>query len=110
MPLLFENPDITLTVMPVLRNPFLFLLILLLSGGLYVAYTLNLLGPMMHMGNAAVTQGIDIGKERLREYIMNSESARQAMGVPAKNDESISMDTLDSQGKKKSNATDDDEI
>jgi hypothetical protein len=94
----------------VLRNPFLFLLIILLAGGLYIAYTLNLLGPMMHMGNAAVTQGIDIGKERLREYIMSSESARQAMGMSANSTQDIDMYTLDSRGKKKSDSADDDEI
>jgi protein SEY1 len=94
-----------------LKNPFLFLLILLLAGGTYVAYTLNLLGPMMHMGNAALTQGLDIGKERLREYIMNSESARQAMGVPANGGDNIRMETLNKEGKAANNATtEDDEI
>ena len=74
-------------------------------GGLYVSYSLNLLGPMMHMGNAAFTQGLDIGKERLREFIMNQEMARQAVGMPAKSGnstEDIGMDDLDMQGKKKS--------
>jgi hypothetical protein len=98
-------------ILAVLKNPFLFLLILLLAGGTYVAYTLNLLGPMMHMGNAALTQGLDIGKERLREYIMNSESARQAMGVPANGDDNIRMETLNKEGKAANNTTaEDDEI
>ncbi|KAF4123590.1 GTPase [Geosmithia morbida] len=99
-------------IFAVLKNPFLFILLALLAGGLYVAYTLNLLGPMMHMGNAAMTQGVDIGKQRLREYIMNSDTARQAMGVPASKDsDSISLDTLDSRGKKQSKSTADiDEI
>lgn len=93
-----------------LSNPILFLFLLLLAGGTYVAYTLNLLGPMMHMGNAALTQGLDIGKARLREYIMNSETGRQAMGVPANNNSTdIDMDTLDSRGKKTAEARDDDD-
>lgn len=64
----------------------------------------------MHMANAAATQGLDIGKERLREYIMSNESARQAMGVQAKNDNDIDMDTLNRDGKKKSNSMDEDDI
>lgn len=82
-----------------------------MAGGTYVAYHLNLLGPMLHMGNAAITQGLDIGKERLREYIMNSETARQAVGVPANNNTSeISLDTLDSRGKKADAQQDDDDF
>lgn len=67
---------------------------------------------MMHMGNAAFTQGIDIGKERLREYIMNSETARQAMGVPANNNSSseVDLDNLDSRGKKVDSPNEDDDI
>lgn len=96
----------------VLKNPFLFILLALLGGGLYIAYTLNLLGPMMHMGNAAVTQGMDIGKQRLREYIMNSETARQAVGVPAGGEgDKIGLDTLDSRGKRQDKqSVDDDDI
>ncbi|KAK8150020.1 Dynamin-like GTPase that mediates homotypic ER fusion [Beauveria asiatica] len=100
----------------VLRNPFLFILLLLIAGGTYVAYTLNLLGPMMQMSNAAVTQGMDIAKQSLREFIANSDMARQALAVPAdqsKND-SIGMDTLDSRGKRTAASAkkddDDDEI
>ncbi|POR32296.1 Protein SEY1 [Tolypocladium paradoxum] len=92
----------------VLRNPFLFILIIMLAGGTYVAYTLNLLGPMMQMGNAAANQGLDIAKQQLRDFIANSETARQALAVPAANNtrEDISMDTLDSGGKKASRPTD----
>ncbi|KAK3186084.1 Dynamin-like GTPase that mediates homotypic ER fusion [Lecanicillium sp. MT-2017a] len=86
----------------VLRNPFLFILLLLIAGGTYVAYTLNLLGPMMQMGNAAVTQGVDIAKQQLRDFIVNSDMARTALAVPAsqENRDDIDMDTLDSRGKK----------
>ena len=88
----------------VLRNPFLFILLLLLAGGTYVAYTLNLLGPMMQMGNAAVTQGMDIAKQQLRDFIVNSDMARQALQVPANSEQhgrdEISLDNLDSRGKK----------
>ncbi|KJZ75094.1 Protein SEY1 [Hirsutella minnesotensis 3608] len=97
----------------VLRNPFLFILIIMMGGGTYVAYTLNLLGPMMQMGNAAANQGLDIAKQQLRDFIANSESARQALAVPSSNRTTgtdIGMDRLDSRGKKASRASDDDEI
>lgn len=58
---------------------------------------------MMQMSNAAVNQGMDIAKQSLRDFIANSDMARQALNVPAdqgRNNESISMDTLDSRGKK----------
>lgn len=62
-----------------------------------------MLGPMMQMGNAAVTQGVDIAKQQLRDFIVNSDMARQALSVPASQDkkqDDIDMDTLDSRGKK----------
>lgn len=65
---------------------------------------------MMHMANAAATQGLDIGKERLREYIMSNESAKQAMGMQGRSNDDIDMDTLNKDGKKKDEAADSDEI
>ncbi|KAJ9165261.1 hypothetical protein NKR19_g650 [Coniochaeta hoffmannii] len=88
-------------IVMVLRNPFLFLLLLILSGGTYVAYTLNLLGPMMQMANAATTQGVEIGKAKLREFLENNETARQAIAMPARAAESIGMDNLDSTGRRR---------
>ncbi|KAH7321060.1 RHD3/Sey1 [Stachybotrys elegans] len=95
----------------VLRNPILFLLVIMMGGGGYVAYTLNLLGPMMQMGNAAANQGLEIAKQQLRDFIANSDMARQALAVPA--GEQIGMDTLDSRGKKAAepaNKDDDDDF
>ncbi|KAI0163413.1 RHD3/Sey1 [Pestalotiopsis sp. NC0098] len=102
----------------VLRNPMLFLLLIILAGGTYVAYTLNLLGPMMQMSNAAWGQGLEIGKQKLREFLESNETARAAIAMPARRDtDSISLDTLDSRGRKAerratagSAADDDDEI
>jgi hypothetical protein len=68
---------------------------------------------MMHMGNAAITQGLDIGKARLREYIINSEGTRQAVGVPANRNSTsadIGLDTLDSRGKKTNTSAEDDDF
>ncbi|KAH9893717.1 SEY1 protein [Xylariomycetidae sp. FL2044] len=84
----------------VLRNPMLFLLLIIVAGGTYVAYNLNLLGPMMQMSGAAWGQAVEIGKQRLREFLENNETARQAIAMPARDSDSISMDTLDSRGKR----------
>ncbi|KAI1449552.1 root hair defective 3 GTP-binding protein [Annulohypoxylon stygium] len=99
-------------ILAVLRNPILFMLLILVAGGLYISYSLNLLGPMMQMSSAAWNQAIDIGKERLRDFVENNETARQAIGVRGRDSDSISMDTLDSRGKKQSRATpaDDDDF
>lgn len=101
-----------LTTRIVLRNPFLFILLIMMAGGTYVAWTLNLLGPMMQMGNAALVQGTEIVKEKLRDFLANSETAQRVLEVPvpaapARNNTDISMDTLDSRGKKREVTTQD---
>ncbi|KAI0381529.1 root hair defective 3 GTP-binding protein [Hypomontagnella monticulosa] len=99
-------------ILTVLRNPILFLLIVIIGAGLYISYSLNLLGPMMQMSTAAWNQALEIGKQRLRDFLENNETARQAIGVPGRDSDSISLDTLDSRGKKQSRAAvdDDDDI
>ncbi|KAI2625462.1 RHD3/Sey1 [Xylaria nigripes] len=98
-------------LLTVLRNPLLFVLLIMIAGGVYVAYTLNLLGPMMQMSSAAWNQGVEIGKQQLREFVANNETARRAIAMPARESDSISLDTLDSRGKKaKPAAGDDDDI
>lgn len=77
-----------------------------------MAYALNLLGPMMQMTNAAATQGIDIAKQQLRDFIANSETARQALAVPATNGTSgadVGMDRLNKRGQKARPAADEDD-
>ena len=81
------------------------MLLIVMAGGLYISYSLNLLGPMMQMSSAAWNQAIDIGKQRLRDFLENNETARQAIGVRGRDSDSISMDTLDSRGKKQSRAS-----
>jgi hypothetical protein len=81
--------------------------------GAYVTYTLNLWGPMARMANAASVQALDIGKERLRDFLESSESGRQAMamsgqqpsGNRSRRDDGIRMDRLNGDGKE-----DDDDI
>lgn len=67
----------------------------------YVTYTLNLWGPMIKMANAASQQAIEAGKERLREFLENSDT-RQAVAMGGRGDsEGISLNTLDSRGKRR---------
>jgi hypothetical protein len=56
---------------------------------------------MARMANAASAQALDIGKERLRDFLESSESGRQAMamsGNQPRND--IRMDRLNGDGTK----------
>ncbi|KAI0112193.1 RHD3/Sey1 [Nemania sp. FL0031] len=79
-------------LLTVLRNPMLFLLLIIIAGGTYVAYNLNLLGPMMQMSSAAWNQALEIGKQRLREFLENNETARQAIALPSRDSDSISCE------------------
>lgn len=55
--------------MAVLRNPFLFMLLLLAGAGTYVAYSLNLWGPIISVTNAVVDRTMEVSKERLRDLL-----------------------------------------
>jgi len=61
---------------------------------------------MMQMANAASSQGVEIGKAKLRDFLENNEMARQALAVPAaaRVGDAIGLDNLDSAGKR-SNGT-----
>lgn len=92
------------------------MLILVMGGGTYVAYTLNLLGPMMQMANAASNQAVEIGKEKLRDFLESNETVRQAIAMPSRpqngtsNSNGIGLDRLDRQGKKASVSEEEDDI
>ena len=75
-----------------------------------MTYTLNLWGPMIRMFNAASSQGLEIFKEKLREFLESSDTGRQAIGMSAKH--GYSLDTLNSNGttKAKASTTKDDEV
>ena len=65
------------------------------------------------MTNAASAQAVEIGKEKLREFLESSDTGRQAIGMAGRTDsDGISLNTLDSRGKRKTTADDeeDDEI
>jgi len=93
----------------VLRNPLYFIMLILLGAGAYVTYTLNLWGPMLRMTNAASAQGMEIFKEKLRDFLESSETGRQAIGMSQKAGNSIGMDTLHSNGTTKSRAKKEDD-
>ncbi|RYP53676.1 hypothetical protein DL768_001402 [Monosporascus sp. mg162] len=98
-------------LLTVVRNPLLFILLIITAGATYVAYNLNLLGPMMQMSNAAWGQGVEISKQKLRDFLESNETARQAIGVPAgvrggreRDSDAVGLETLDSRGKRSQGA------
>ncbi|KZF20740.1 root hair defective 3 GTP-binding protein [Xylona heveae TC161] len=97
----------------VLRNPIYFIFLIFIGIGAYVTYTLNLWGPILQMTNAASQQALELGKDRLREFLESSDTGRQAMAMSGRKDaESIGMDDLDRDGKNPSQeaADEDDDI
>jgi hypothetical protein len=87
-----------------------FILLILLGAAAYVTYTLNLWGPMLRMANAASAQAVEIGKEKLREFLESSDTGRQAIGMNGRdNSDNISLNTLDSRGKRVAAMEDDDD-
>ncbi len=83
---------------------------IILGVAAYVTYTLNLWGPMLRMANAASAQAVEIGKEKLREFLESSETGRQAIGMKGRDEsDSISLNTLDSRGKRKPTIEEDDD-
>ncbi|QDS76729.1 Protein sey1 [Venturia effusa] len=102
-------------IFAVARNPLLIVLVLIVGAGMYITYKLNLWGPILQMSSAAYGQALDIAKDKLREFLENSETGRQAVamsGQQQKVGEAIGMQNLDGRGKKVKVETevDDDEI
>jgi hypothetical protein len=65
---------------------------------------------MLQMTNAASAQAVQIAKEKLREFVQETDVGRQAIGLSAREDsDSISLNTLDSRGKRKTLAEDEDD-
>ena len=78
-----------------------------------MTYTLNLWGPIARMANAASQQGLEVGKERLRAFLENSEAGRQAVAMSNQNatrHENVRMDRLNGDGKKRQEEDDLDDI
>jgi CMP-2-keto-3-deoxyoctulosonic acid synthetase len=65
---------------------------------------------MIKMADAASQQAIELGKERLREFLESSDTGRQAIVMNSQGDnDGISLSTLDSRGKRKVAANDGDD-
>ncbi|CAL3967035.1 unnamed protein product [Diplocarpon coronariae] len=96
-------------IVAVLRNPVYFIFLILLGVAAYVTYTLNLWGPMLRMANAASSQAVEIGKEKLRDFLESSDTGRQALALKGRSDNAIGLNTLDSSGKRQPAAEDDDD-
>ncbi|KFY23997.1 hypothetical protein V493_05497 [Pseudogymnoascus sp. VKM F-4281 (FW-2241)] len=90
-------------IVAVIRNPIYFIFLILAAVGAYVTYTLNLWGPIIKMSNAAAQQALDIGKERLRDFLESNDAGRQALNMASAKEDSdnISMQSLDSRGRRK---------
>lgn len=64
---------------------------------------------MLRMTNAASSQAVEIGKEKLREFLESSDAGRQALAMKGRDDDAISLNTLDSRGKRKPAEEDDED-
>lgn len=65
---------------------------------------------MLSMANAASAQAVEIGKEKLREFLEHNEGGRQKLAMNGRRDEDeISLNTLDSRGKRKTEMEDEDD-
>jgi len=62
------------------------------------------------MGNAASAQALEIGKEKLRDFLQNSEVGRGAIGMKGDDSDSISLHTLDSRGRRKEKDSAEEEV
>ncbi|ODQ50180.1 root hair defective 3 GTP-binding protein [Saitoella complicata NRRL Y-17804] len=89
----------------VLRNPVYFLFLALLAAGAYTVYSLNLGGPIERVSRAMIGQVVDISKEKLREWIVET---KEAIPVPIRSDVhsvpkpvQVEMKELDEDGKRK---------
>jgi protein SEY1 len=90
-------------ILAVVRNPFMLVFAALAAAGLYITYQLNLWTPIIRMTAAAWDQGLQVGKERLREFLLSSEAGRRAVAMQEQGqpqEEGISLDSLSTEGKK----------
>ena len=84
----------------------------MIGAGMYITYKLNLWGPIIQMSTAGYRQGLDIAKEKLREFLENSETGRQAVAMSGQQEkvgEAIGMQNLNAKGKKVASEADEDD-
>ncbi|KAK6360829.1 Dynamin-like GTPase that mediates homotypic ER fusion [Orbilia blumenaviensis] len=90
----------------VIRNPLYFMMLLLAAVGAYAAHTLNLWGPIMTVGGATGRQALEVGKEKLREFLEMPQASHQGAhafssgnSTSSAQGESIRMRNLNSEGR-----------
>ena len=74
-----------------------------------MTYHLNLWGPMLNMANAASAQALEEGKKRLRDFLEQSETGRQALAMPSGGADSYEMKSRSKAKVKADGADDEDE-
>ncbi|KAG0129974.1 RHD3/Sey1 [Tuber indicum] len=88
----------------VLRSPVYFIFLLMCCAAAYVVHTLNLWGPILRVTNAMSQQAVDIGKERLRDFVADPNVVYPAglNGTRGVDDSgAIGLQTLDGEGRKR---------
>jgi protein SEY1 len=92
----------------VARSPLLLVLGLAVAVGLYVTYVLNLWAPIVRVAGAAWDTGLQVGKERLREFLVAGERGKEAVameararGGPEREPEAIALDDLGRDGRRR---------
>lgn len=83
----------------------------MLAIGAYVTFTLNLWGPMLKMANAASAQALEEGKKRLREFLEESPTARQALAAAGGEEYELTRQQPSSRSQKlKTDGAEDDDV
>lgn len=88
--------------MAIIRNPIFFTLLVIIGAGTYVMYQLNLLKPAMVVAQRMVEESVDIGKQKLREFIIddgpsvddNARNLGKISGGGKREEEVIEMEDL----------------
>lgn len=64
---------------------------------------------MLKMANAASAQAVEIGKEKLREFLESADGGRPGAHIARDDSDGISLNTLDSRGKQAKPVEDEDD-
>ncbi|KAF3917232.1 hypothetical protein ABW20_dc0110096 [Dactylellina cionopaga] len=98
----------------VIMNPLYFMMLVVAAVGGYVAYTLNLWGPIMTVGGATGRQALEVGKEKLREFLEVTPQHGGAHAYASGNStgsaagDNIRLRNLTSEGKRRDDDEDED--
>lgn len=80
--------------MAVLRNPFFFTLLLMVGAAVYVMYLMNVLMPAVAVGRRMAQEAVAIGKEKLREFVVDDSEFHGHTLKKVAEPESIELDDL----------------